>query len=539
MLDVMRSNAKSSLIVVIFGAIIISFVFSFGRGSSGFRTRTPETWAARVNGDLVTASDFTQAYASRFRQASAQRGGKYTTEQAQQDGLKKETLKSLVDQELIAQQASELGIVVSDAEVADAIAKSPQFQQEGKFDFEYYKRLVENGYGMSVPRFEDAYRRDLLRAKVIQAALSGANVSEDELRAFYEAQHEGAAISYVKFTGFMFREKATATDAEAEAWAKTHEKEIADQYEKDKKTRWTQGAAVKVRAVTVKLPPGAASKAGGDEETAARARIDAAYAEVKGGKDFAAVAKEKSDDIATKDQGGDLGFVSKGGSAYGKTLEDEALKLKPGSMSEVFKDRTGFHFLKVEEERAAKEQPLAEVKKQIAEDLFKGEKAKQLAREKAVETLAQVKAGKDIKDLFPAKKADAGQFDFSSFMTPQSADTEVFHPQGGFIPGIGAAPRLSEAVFAQTSAGATPAAPVEDGDTWYVFKVKSRERADLSKFDEAEKKTARERLEGQKQGELYSQWIERLRKGATVVENDSVLSYESGAGQQNYNPDDY
>src|SRR5439155_5573300 len=137
MLDVMRSNAKSSLLAVIFGAIIITFVFSFGRGSSGFRTRTPETWAARVNGDLVTASDLVQAYSNRFRQQAQMRGGKYTTEQAKQDNLKKETLKGLVDQELIAQQASELGIVVTDGEVADAIAKSQQFQQDGKFDFDY------------------------------------------------------------------------------------------------------------------------------------------------------------------------------------------------------------------------------------------------------------------------------------------------------------------------------------------------------------------------------------------------------------------
>src|SRR5437660_7227214 len=140
MLDVMRSNAKSTLIAVIFGAIIITFVFSFGRGSSGFRTRTPETWAARVNGDLVTAGDFTQAYSNRVRQMAQMRGGKYTTDNARQDNLKKETLKSLVDQELIAQQAEELGIVVSDGEIADSIAKSQQFQQDGKFDFDYYKR---------------------------------------------------------------------------------------------------------------------------------------------------------------------------------------------------------------------------------------------------------------------------------------------------------------------------------------------------------------------------------------------------------------
>src|SRR5436305_538444 len=120
MLDVMRSNARSSLIVLIFGAIIVSFIFSFGRGSSGFRTRTPETWAATVNGDLVTAGDFAQAYATRFRQAAAQRGGKYTTDNAKQDDLRRATLKSLVDQELIAQQADDLGVVVTDQELSDS-----------------------------------------------------------------------------------------------------------------------------------------------------------------------------------------------------------------------------------------------------------------------------------------------------------------------------------------------------------------------------------------------------------------------------------
>src|SRR4051812_30177725 len=141
MLDVMRSNAKSSLIALIFGAIILTFIFSFGRGSSGFKTRVPETWAARVNGEAVAYTELQQAYARRFRQASDQRGGKYTTENAKQDGLKKETLKALVDQELLAQQAGDLGIVVSDDELAKTIYESAQFKQDGKFDEQYYTRL--------------------------------------------------------------------------------------------------------------------------------------------------------------------------------------------------------------------------------------------------------------------------------------------------------------------------------------------------------------------------------------------------------------
>lgn len=534
MLDVMRSSAKSWFIVAVFGALIFVFIFSFGRGSSGFKGGGSESWAATVNGQLVTASDFVQAYSNRFRQMSAMRGGKYTSENAKADDLKKVTLDGLVDQELISAQAGALGIVVSDKEVGDAIVKSKAFQQDGKFEFDYYKKLVENGYGMSVARFEDAYRRDLLRAKVVQAAIAGAAVSDDEIRAAYQAQHEGAAITWVRFNAFMFRDKASATDAEADEYAKSHGEEIAKKYEDDKVTRWTQPAAMKVRVITVSLKPGAS----GDEEKAARGRIDAAVAEVKGGKEFAEVAKEKSDD-ASKSNGGELGFVARGQSPYGKALEDEALKLKPGAMSEVFKDRSGFHVLKGEEERAARVQPLDEVRRQIALDLVKAQKAKELAKQKAEETLAQLRGGKDLRDLYPEKKSAPGQFDFASFTTPQTAETEVFHPAGGYVPGIGQAPRLSSAVFAMTAPGAVPEHAVEEGDTWYVFKLKSRERADLSKLDAGESKSLRDRLTGQKQNELYAKWIEALRKKARIVENPALLSYEGGARSEQYAPDDF
>ncbi|HEX9573226.1 MAG TPA: SurA N-terminal domain-containing protein [Myxococcales bacterium] len=533
MLDVMRSNARSSLIVLIFGAIIVTFIFSFGRGSSGFRTRTPETWAAKVNGDVVTAGDFAQAYASRFRQISQQRGGKYTAENAKQDDLRRLTLKSLVDQELIAQQAKDLGIVVTDQELSEAIAKSPQFQQNGSFDFEYYKRLVENGYGMSVPRFEDAWRRDMLRAKALQSVLNGAQVSDDEVRAYYVAQHESASVAYVRLTGFMFRDKAQATEAEAEEYANAHAKEIEAAYEKDAKTRWTQPPSVKARVITVRVPPGSTA----EQEKEARARIEGALAEVKGGKDFSAVAKEKSED-ATKESGGDLGFVSRGASPYGKTLEDEASKLEPGQLSSVFKDRTGFHVLKAEEKKPERVQPLEEVRKQIAQEQLRAQNASELARQKAQDALAAVKAGKDLKDLYPAKKTEPGQFDFTSFTTPQAQETEPFHPVGGYVPGIGLAPKLSSAVFALTSPGSVPDAPVQDADTWYVFRLKTRERADLSKLDE-EKASLRERLEGQRQGELYQSWLERLRKKSKIVENVAMLDYDTQPGHESFNPDDY
>jgi peptidyl-prolyl cis-trans isomerase D len=535
MLDVMRSNAKSTLITVIFGAIIVVFVLQFGRGSSGLRARGEESWAAKVNGDLITATDFQQAYTNRFRQQSAMRGGKYTTENAKSDNLKKSTLDALVDRTLVAQQAKPMGVSVSDKELADSIARDPQLQKDGKFDFDYYKLVVENSYNMSTDRFESAWRRDMTHAKVVQAAIAGAQVSDDEVKAAFIAEHEGASIAYVRLNSFMFRDKATATDAEIAEFAKAHEAEIQKRYDDEKVARFTQPAAVKVRIISVNLKPGASS----DDEKAAQARIDKALAEVKGGKDFAEVAKAQSDDASSKDKGGDIGFVAKGQSPYGRTIEEEASKLKPGQLSAVFKDRTGFHFLKAEEVREAHVQPLDEVKNQIAGDMLKTEKAKTLAKEKAVETLNQLRAGKDLADIFPPRKTPAGQFDFASFTTPQTAETETFHPTGGFIPGIGQAPALSAAVFAQTAPGAIPLAPVEEGDSWFVFKTKTRERADVSKLDDAEKKRISDRLLVQKQNELYGHWIDALRKDAKIVQNDALLSYEQGPRGEAYTPDDY
>ena len=69
------------------------------------------------------------------------------------------------------------------------------------------------------------------------------------------------------------------------------------------------------------------------------------------------------------------------------------------------------------------------VRKLIAADLVKSEKAKELAKQKAQETLAQLRAGKDLKDLFPLKKTEPGQFDFSSFTSYPAKAADA-----GFVP---------------------------------------------------------------------------------------------------------
>ncbi|WP_052476442.1 foldase protein PrsA [Cohnella kolymensis] len=72
---------------------------------------------------------------------------------------------------------------------------------------------------------------------------------------------------------------------------------------------------------------------------------DAILAELKAGKDFAALAKEKSQDPGSKDQGGDLGFFGQG--QMDPQFEEAAFALKKDELSKVVQSQHGFHIIKV------------------------------------------------------------------------------------------------------------------------------------------------------------------------------------------------
>ncbi|MBP2002170.1 foldase protein PrsA [Paenibacillus shirakamiensis] len=84
---------------------------------------------------------------------------------------------------------------------------------------------------------------------------------------------------------------------------------------------------------------------------ATQAEADAVLKQLKGGADFAKLAKEKSVDTASKDKGGDLGFVAK--AQLEATIQTEVAKLKKGDLSPVIKTETGFKIVKLIDTKAA------------------------------------------------------------------------------------------------------------------------------------------------------------------------------------------
>ena len=84
---------------------------------------------------------------------------------------------------------------------------------------------------------------------------------------------------------------------------------------------------------------------------------------VRVGADFGKLAQQLSLDTASRDRGGDIGFISRG--MLIPEIEKVAFSLKPGEVSDVIKTSLGYHVIKVEEKREAKPAVFKDIEKDL------------------------------------------------------------------------------------------------------------------------------------------------------------------------------
>lgn len=134
-----------------------------------------------------------------------------------------------------------------------------------------------------------------------------------------------------------------------------------------------------------------------------KAAADEAIAALKAGKDFAEFAREKSEDPASKDEGGDLGFV-----VAGQTIAEvdaAAATLQPGQVSETpVKSPFGFHVVKVDERRNRPAPPFETTSAQLRQSLEAAEGSRVVA-----ELRAAAKVEKLVPDVQPPGSEEGDQ----------------------------------------------------------------------------------------------------------------------------------
>ncbi|CAN7594204.1 peptidylprolyl isomerase [Devosia sp. LjRoot16] len=94
----------------------------------------------------------------------------------------------------------------------------------------------------------------------------------------------------------------------------------------------------------------------------------AVKAELDGGKPFEVLAMEKTTDPSGKQNGGDLGFFSKG--MMVPEFEAVAFTLEPGKISDPVQSQFGWHIIKVEEKRMSAPPPIEQVQQQLGQQVM-------------------------------------------------------------------------------------------------------------------------------------------------------------------------
>jgi parvulin-like peptidyl-prolyl isomerase len=113
-----------------------------------------------------------------------------------------------------------------------------------------------------------------------------------------------------------------------------------------------------VRAAHILLTtrdPATNSELSATEKEAKLRKIESLLARARNGADFAELAVEFSDDIASKDRGGEYTFPR---GRMAPTFEAAAFSLAPGKISDVVTTQYGYHIIKVYEQIPAKTLPL-------------------------------------------------------------------------------------------------------------------------------------------------------------------------------------
>jgi len=126
-------------------------------------------------------------------------------------------------------------------------------------------------------------------------------------------------------------------------------------YEEERE-RFQTAEERRARHILLEVPEG--------QEDAVRATAESIVQRLKNGEDFAAVASELSTDAGTKNQGGDLGWISRG--MLVGPFEDTLFAMQVGEISAPARSEFGFHIIRMDELRAGDVQPFEAVREDLA-----------------------------------------------------------------------------------------------------------------------------------------------------------------------------
>jgi peptidyl-prolyl cis-trans isomerase D len=382
MLSTLRD--KKTMQVVLWG-LVVAFVatifIAWGAGSSLQRNNTDPNVVAKVGNENITYSDLDKVYQPELDRLYNTLGEAPNTDQIA--SLKKRALDSLIENSIMSQAAKKLGISVSDEELAASLQRLSYFKDDtGKFSKDKYLQILQANQ-ITPAQFEASERSELLYEKVRSALADGVIYTSDELADYKSLLNREIKVQYLSLNPKDYENTFVVK-----------EDDLKDFYE-NHKTEFDHPERLKVRHILL-AAQGSSNPL--DTDKAEKTLEDYRNQILSGKTTFATLARKYSQDNGSKNQGGDLGWVTRGEMV--KEFEDAVFSAKKGEITKPFKTQYGYHIAQILDVEKEYKSTFMEVRSKVLDE-YKKFKANQKTIEIA-DLLAQ--KIKDKENLSQAAK---------------------------------------------------------------------------------------------------------------------------------------
>ena len=486
MLDRMRRHKgwlKWSLALVVL-TFVVFYIPDFLTTSTG---AAPGEVLAEVEGESITVGAFQRRYGAQLQAYRNAYGAGLSDDLLRQLGIEQQILQQLIDEQAMVAEAGRQRITVGDVEVRERILAMPAFQENGQFIGEqrYRQVLSFQTPPLTTTEFEAQLRRAIAVEKLRNALTAWMAVTDAEVADEFRLRNEKVRLDVVTLTPDTFRGQVQVSDTDLAAFFDTRkenyrvgerrkikyalvdvdqvrerltvpEAEIEAFYEANS-AQYSTPEEIRASHVLLSLDDA--------EAGAVRERANSLLAQARGGADFAALAREHSQDEASAQQGGDLDYFGRGRMV--PEFEQSAFALQVGDISEVVESPFGYHIIKLTDRRPGTTRPLAEVREEIVDQL-----RWQLAQQQAEQTARAIE---------PSVRT-AADLDRVAAERGLTVDESEFFLRDEPITGLGPAPEITGRVFEMAEGDVSEATRVARG--WVFFTLTGTSEPYVPELDE-------------------------------------------------------
>jgi peptidyl-prolyl cis-trans isomerase D len=380
MLQAFRDNLKGTLAIFVVGLMMIPFAL-FGIDSL-FLQDPGAGKAAEVNGVTVSETDLKRAIEVQKQQLLQRFGEQAPIDLLSDANLRQPVLSRLVNRELLRQAAVDGGMAISEADVNRLITSTPQFQQDGRFSPELYTLLLRN-MGYTPLGYKELLTEDVLVNQHASGVSASAFATDGDIKTLTALTQQTRSFFYLTLPAAAVQGKVSVTDEEMENYylanqgqfmlpervsveyielsldalaanAEVDPDEVRAQYEQNVGNHET---SIKRHAAHILIEDG------DDAET----KIAEVQQRLDAGEDFAQVAAELSEDVGSKEFGGDVGISD--GSTFPQPFETKLAELAVGEVSGPVVTTSGTHFIKLLEQEETTPPSFEEAREGIEDSL--------------------------------------------------------------------------------------------------------------------------------------------------------------------------